>query len=489
MSALLQETSFSSKGSPIEERVSAYLRELRGRAVPFESMEAFEREAHELAMEVEREIVAEGLSRLDIHAKVVEVDGRVYRHVGRGEKSYLGAGGEVRVERSLYRAAPGEQAICPLELRAGIVEGLWTPRAARQGARVVALLPPSEGEGLFREIGNMTPSKSALDRLSRQLGKTWEDSRGESEGTLCAEVVVPEEAVSVAASLDGVMVPMKRPAESASGIPEEPEAPGAEGSTSEGGQVVAEGTPEGDKKPCYKEASCGTISFYDADGQRLDTLRFARMPEPGKAALKSQLAANIDRILDQRPDLTLVKLADGAKDNWRFLGDRLRPGEGREVLDFYHASEHLATAVNAAYGKGSSKSRAQHKKYRTLLKEEVDGVEKVIRAISYLQKKHPRREKLATELAYFRSNRHRMRYTEAREEHLPIGSGVTEAACKTLVSQRLKGAGMRWKIPGGQGVLTIRSLLQSNRFERGWELLAAAYRKAVSMPDNVVPIR
>lgn len=58
-----------------------------------------------------------------------------------------------------------------------------------------------------------------------------------------------------------------------------------------------------------------------------------------------------------------------------------------------------------------------------------------------------------------------MQYATVRAKHLPIGSGVTEAACKTLVSQRLKCSGMRWKTKGGQGVLTIRGLIQSNRFD------------------------
>jgi hypothetical protein len=115
-------------------------------------------------------------------------------------------------------------------------------------------------------------------------------------------------------------------------------------------------------------------------------------------------------------------------------------------------------------------------------------VEKVIRALTYLHNKHPRRAKLATQLNYFRNNRHRMHYAAAGANHLPIGSGVTEAACKTLVTQRLKCSGMRWRTKGGQGILTIRGLIQSHRFDSGWQLLSNTYKQAVSMPDNVVPL-
>ena len=158
------------------------------------------------------------------------------------------------------------------------------------------------------------------------------------------------------------------------------------------------------------------------------------------------------------------------------------------MIDFFHASDHLSDALDAAYGKGSTRAKAQYNKYRTLLRDEAGGVERVIRALDYLKKKHPRRAKLTTELNYFRNNRQRMHYATARAKHLPIGSGVTEASCKTLVTQRLKCSGMRWAIPGGQGVLTIRGLIQSHRFDHGWQLLSSIYRQTVCLPDNVVPL-
>ena len=492
MSALLQEGTIPSKRGEALKRLNSYVEDLAQRKKPMGSLEGFEREVRQLMAEVEQEVVAEGLSQFDMDVPVVEVDGRRYSQVHRGPKSYLSAAGEVRVERSLYRAKSGEKAICPLEMQAGIVDGYWTPLAARQGVWVTAQLPPGEGEALFRELGNMTPSKSSLDRLSRELGEGWEAHREAFEASLCEGIRVPEGAVSVSASLDGVMVPMKRPpGEESSETATDRQGKGkvqAEAGKSDTVEADDKEKENSEKKPFYKEASCATLSFFDAEGERLDTLRFARMPEPGKRALKSQLSEAVAAVLEQRPELQLVKLADGAKDNWRFLTKELCPGEGVELIDFFHASDHLSDAMEAAYGKGSTKAKAQHKKYRTILRDEEGGVEKVIRALDYLKKKHPRRVKLATELNYFRNNRHRMQYATARANHLPIGSGVTEAACKTLVTQRLKCSGMRWKTAGGQGVLTIRGLIQSNRFDSGWQLLSNTYRQEVSMPDNVVPL-
>ena len=128
----------------------------------------------------------------------------------------------------------------------------------------------------------------------------------------------------------------------------------------------------------------------------------------------------------------------------------------------------------------------QFHKLRHLLLNDPDGVGKVIRALGYQRKKFPRRTRIGEVLRYFRRNRHRMRYADTQARHLPIGSGVVEAACKTLVMQRLKRSGMRWRHAGGQAILTLRALLQSSRVDQAWALLSEAYRQEVIVPDNVV---
>jgi hypothetical protein len=81
-------------------------------------------------------------------------------------------------------------------------------------------------------------------------------------------------------------------------------------------------------------------------------------------------------------------------------------------------------------------------------------VDKVIRAMKYLATKHPNKKLVRRALIYFRTNEARMRYAELKAKGFPIGSGVVEAACKTLVTQRLKLSGMRWSCAGAQAVLT-----------------------------------
>ena len=147
----------------------------------------------------------------------------------------------------------------------------------------------------------MSPSKSSLDRLPKVCSGHWEAGRPGFEAQLREAMQVPEQAMTVAVSLDGVMTPMKDGARQA-----KREATYARGKRRKG--------PAG-----YQEVGCATLSFYDAAGERLSTVRMARMPETKKATVKAMLAGELAAALEQRPALRLVKIADGAKDNWSYL--------------------------------------------------------------------------------------------------------------------------------------------------------------------------
>ena len=190
------------------QRLAKHADALCTRALCGEDFEGVEREVHEWFVAAEREVLGQLLERLDVDAAWVEIGGRRYPRVLHSTETYTTAVGAVSVRRTLYRYGR-ERAVVPMELRAGIVEGHWTPLAARQASRVVAQMTPSEGEGLLRELGNMVPSKSSLDRLPKALSARWEANREAFESTLREAMVVPDEAVTVAVSLDGVMVPMK----------------------------------------------------------------------------------------------------------------------------------------------------------------------------------------------------------------------------------------------------------------------------------------
>ena len=347
-----------------------------------------------------------------------------------------------------------------------MVEGFWTPNAAEQAAWVVTHMTPKKAEELFGRMGGMQPSKSSLDRLPKALSSRWESCREHHEQTLRDAIVVPDGTRSVMVSLDGVMGPVeggKSPAEVRAKAAEEGR--------------VAQG-PGG-----YRELGCAVLAFCDDKGDLLSAIRFGRAPEKKKRTLKDTLRKDLAHVLSKHPDLTVVKVADAGGDNWQFFAAL---PEGPEILDFFHASEHLSAAVAAAYGNGTKKSRRKYEELRTRLLEDIGGVDSVLNALAYLKRTHPRVRRIARELAYFRKNRKRMRYAEWKGAGYMIGSGVVEAACKTLVAQRLKLSGMRWSPAGAQASLTMRGWDQSERFDRAWALLSATYQRNVHLIANVL---
>ena len=431
--------------------------------------EDFEQELGKRIRAVENDVKSEQLARYDVDAQVIWVDGKEWRRcLDKEPKTYLSASGPIPVERNLFRPSGGGKSICPLDLRAGIVGGLCTPVLARQVSYVMGHMTSAETAGLFKEFGVEGPSSSSCDRIPKVVSAAWERNREQWEAALRTQESVPGEATVMAVSLDGVMVPDKQAQREAKA---KREAKKKDLSKPTGG-------PAG-----YREVGCGTVSLYDADGNRLDTVRYGRAPEYKKKTLTEQLDAEVASILAVRDDLTLVALADGAEENWRYFDGPIWES-AIKIVDFGHACEHLHDGLAAYYGKKEVKGRAEYERLKIILRDQHGGVDDVITELRCLERKQRKRKKtpkksregVQKQRKYFQNQRGRMDYAHYQELGLPIGSGIVEAACKTLATQRLKRSGMSWG-DGKQPMLTIRSLQQSGRWERAWELISAAFRK------------
>lgn len=431
-----------------------------------DDFEDFERELHGHMMAFETEAVGARLESYDVHDDEIEVEGQLFRRKMKSKQQYSGLAGTFEIERNLYVPRGGGKAIVPLDLRAGMIEGAWTPLAARIMARAVANSTPKESAELFEEIGGMTPSTSSFDRLPKRLSERWEEKREGFEEELRSMEPVPREAVAVGISLDGVQVPMK-----------------------DGDRV--EKRSQNDKKPQgpagFREVGCGTVTLYDEEGERLETVRYARMPEQKKVELKDQLEAELGSILAARPDLTVVGLSDGAIDHWEFLeGLPERLGLDSLVvekcLDLFHVLEHVKKALDAYHGEGTPESKASFQECRIWLREKNDGPQRVLRALRYRRDKSrgAKRTTINRQIKYVQKRTHLMKYKHLLDHNLPVGSGVVEAACKTLATERMKRSGMSWGDEGGQAILTLRSLVQSRRWQAGWQFIANEYRVRVT---------
>jgi len=214
----------------------------------------------------------------------------------------------------------------------------------------------------------------------------------------------------------------------------------------------------------------GTIGRYDKAGERQHTLYLAATPEYGKATFLDRMEREIGRVKAAYPQARYVGLADGAKGNWEFLGRHTQV----QVIDFGHAAEYLSDAADVLFAGERGAKRPWLESACHRLKHEPGAARQLIRDLRRLAAGKgiaPDQAELGAAITYFTNQvkAGRMDYPPLVGSHIPIGSGVTEAACKVLVKQRLCGSGMKWKEPGAAAVLSVRCLTYTTgRWSQFW---------------------
>jgi hypothetical protein len=383
--------------------------------------------------------------------------------------------GTIVLRRLGYRAAPaeGERVLFPLGPALGLVHGA-TPALVERAACYQA------------ESG--ATQKQTLARLRQGHGVRWGVKRLRQVTAFVAQAM---EGHRVAAQAEQVLRWLNQ-AESARGRHRPVLSVGRDGITL--GLRFKRCT-------LYEVATTGTLTVYDRRGRRLGTAYLAYTPEPGQPTMSTQLTRLLEEVL-RRWDGPLPRLCyvTDAGDNetayYREVLRRLRhPGTGRRlewfwVVDYYHASERLWAMGEALFGVGRQSWAWVRKMQKLLLK--PGGIGRVLHSAAALRSRgEPRGKRLADfrrAYKYLQARRQHLRYAAYRRLGLPIGSGVTEAACKTVYTQRLKLSGMRWQKAGAQTILTLRVILLSGVWEQVYEQTLAVDREVqVRTPDQLCP--
>ena len=224
-------------------------------------------------------------------------------------------------------------------------------------------------------------------------------------------------------------------------------------------------------KDGWREAMCGSIAFYDNGGERLHTIYCAATPEYGKEQFREKFFREIERVKERFPDVLYVGVADGAKDNWTSL----KKHTTRQVLDFYHAREYISKAASAIFGRDIKGRDAWIDDWSTRLKHKRGTAGRFLKELEMQRANHKeknfieRDEEIRQVMTYYANNKSRMCYAYHLTHNLPIGSGVTEAACKVVIKQRMCVSGSRWKDAGASCVLALRTLkLTTGRWQQFW---------------------
>ena len=379
---------------------------------------------------VGRCVTEEALKRFDTDGQPIRVGETKLTARGRDGKEYQTPYGVVRVERYVYQSSRGGRIYCPLEQDARIVRGA-TPRFASQLSHKYAQLNVRAVQRDLEENHGRQVATSYIQNVAEWVGDIAAAKEEEWEYAL-----PPLQApiATVVVSLDGAMIPM---------------------ADSDG----------------YREAMVGTLSFYDPAGERQHTLYLAAAPEAGKHVFLTRLEREIARAKQHYPEARYLGIADGAASNWTFLEQHTQ----RQLIDFFHASEYVGTLAQALYPQRRAEDQRQRwqQAHCKSLKHDPAALDVLIEEAARLSRRsslsQTRRDDAYRAWTYFNNHRHQMDYAGFLAEDWPIGSGVTEAACKTLVKQRLCASGMRWKTKGAGIVLSLRALTQTDgRWAQFW---------------------
>lgn len=453
-------------------------------------LSAIESEVRALTEARGRELMDEALGRADTTASEVEINGARWgnRRVLRGE--YHTMFGVVHRDRSTYQRPGGGPVAVPLDLRLGIVEGRYTPKMARVLTRAIAITTEVEGAEFLAELGTAIASSSTLNRIPRAIAARYETRRAVIEVAIRERETLPDDAATVQVALDGVMVPQDgehaRPRGRTTDSPDPPRHERRYGPVG----ADSPSANDGHEGRSWHEASVGTLAFFDDEGRRIRTIYVGRMPEPYKATLVAQLESELCAALAQRPTLNVVFASDGAAQHWTALEAMERhvatrsSGHTMHLVDAFHVAQYVQKAADAIEGTGTSDAAILSATWRETIKEKVGGVESVLRSMRARRHAVPtvgRSTELDEAIAYI-ANQHahgRMNYVDARERLYPIGTGITEAAAKTVVGTRMKRAGARFSQHGGQTILLFRTALLSDRFEALHAELHSTYTASV----------
>ena len=396
---------------------------------PGTSMMDYEEQILQALNEAGRQATGQCLEQFDADGSPIVIGGVKLTSKGPVLKSYQTPFGEMAVERHVYQSSDGGPTFCPLDQQARIVNSS-TPRFAKMCAFKYATLNSTLAQRDLLESHGRKVSRCYLQDIAQDVAAIAEVKE---EHWQYAEPELAATVTTVAVGLDGTCL-----------------------------LYCEEG---------WRQAMVGTISLYDVIGERLHTVYLGAPPEYGKEKFYEQMDRELQRYKARYGACQWVGVADGAHEQWAWLEARTE----QQILDYWHAAGYLEKAAEAVCPRAERGQWFDQSRVR--LKEERGGARKLLEqmkeAMDERQPKGAARKALETSISYFENHLSKMNYARYQKEYLPIGSGVTEAACKTVVKQRLCGSGMKWKQTGVATVIRLRCLiLTDGRWQQFWNKIS-----------------
>ena len=369
------------------------------------------------------------------------------RYAGRRAKQVQSVLGPLRLERAYYHCRGCGHGFSPRDRYLGIENTSLSPALTRMTGTVGAMVSFQEGSELLKELAGVAVGAKQVERIAEALGKEIaEDERGHTEPS--DTLPLPK---TLYLGIDGTGISLRAE-----------ELAGSTGKQPDGSAKTREvklctvwsaesfdehGTPVRDE---------GSITYSAAleSASTLDT-----------ATERSAFAERVWREAQRRRFCQAKRtaaLGDGAPWIWNLV-EELFP-EALQIVDRFHAKQHLSDLGKALYGPTPPRASQWAKRRQ----EELDtGRFQTLLAAIRRQVAHS--EEACRCLHYFQTNRRRMRYPEFHAQGLCTSTGVVEAGCKVAIGTRLKRAGMHWTVHGSNAIIALRCCKLSGRFQDFWE--------------------
>jgi hypothetical protein len=408
-------------------------------------------------------------------AEEVEVDDiRYVRLQQRSSATYFGRWGPHPIDEALYRqvGVHNGPTIKPIELRVGIIERM-TPDMARVVGELFADRSSRQLVKTLKTVGMVAPSRSFLERRGKQMAGDLTQQMSELETETQAATTLPDEVAAIGCGMDRMAVRMSEPLDPSL----QPPTPYR--------HEPYERTPPPPREHNYRMAWVGSTTLYDRGGKPLLIYRYAADAKSDAGKIARRIAADVAWARGSNSKVVVHCIQDGGKE-LRILPETLTrhlPANTviRDIIDFEHLAGYLDAVIDATEPEGDPHNWKAW--YRDDLLRDDRAIDRIWRKLREKARRLPReavaaRKAVAEALSYIRKRKPKMRYATLHAKKLPIGSGPTENTC-WIMQARVKRAGQSWETTGLQGILALRSLVESDRWTHAWPAFAATHRQEV----------
>jgi len=370
-------------------------------------------------------------------------------------KPVLTAVGPVEILRPYYLCAHCGIGQFPVDVELDIEDTEISPGVRRMQALVGQEAPFDHGRQQMKVLAGLEVTTKSVERTAEAIGADIaQREQAEIQKALQLELpVVAGDTIPVLyVQMDGTGVPVVK-------------------KETVGRQGKMEGQP-----PHTREVKLGCVftqTGWDQEGYPIrdpDSTTYTGAIESAEQFGRRIYAQACGRGFSRA--LKKVVIGDGAEWIWHLMA--LHFPEAIQIVDLYHARQHLWEVARKLYADDAGKQKAWMKMHQKRLLDR-GKIEKLVAALRSIESDNPEvREKMRIEADYFERNTGRMRYPKFRGQHLFVGSGVIEAGCKTVVAFRLKRSGMFWTVRGANAILALRCCHLNGDFENYWEQRRAA---------------